>query len=80
MPKGKWVVHDGTTWHLPQTAPPPRMPTAQFYRPAPASRSKSDPRDRQFMGSGRNGNGMTNDGMWGNSVRYWTYQHVLKSQ
>jgi hypothetical protein len=80
MPKGKWVVHDGSDWHLPKTAVPTRVPTAQVYQPAPAYRNQPNPRSRQFMGSGRNGKGMDNDGMWGNSSRYWTYQHVLKSQ
>jgi len=77
QPSGQWLVHDGSAWHSPPTVAPTVATTAQVYRPAPAYRSQSQPRYRQFMGSGRNGNGMANDGMWGNAARYWTYQHVL---
>jgi hypothetical protein len=72
QPNGQWLIHDGSAWHAPQAV----APTAQVYQ-APAYRSQSQPRYRQFMGSGQNGRGMANDGMWGNSARYWTYQHVL---
>ena len=74
LPNGQWRVHDGSAWHTPAAA-------AAVYRPAPSYSSRSyqpQPRYRQFMGSGRNGGGMSNDGFWGNSPRYWTYQHVLK--
>jgi hypothetical protein len=75
-PNGKWLVHDGTAWHV----PPAAVTTTRAYQPATRYRSSSDPRSRQFMGSGRNGSGMADDGLWGNSPRYWTYQHVIKSQ
>jgi hypothetical protein len=78
QPNGQWLIHDGSAWHAPQAV----APTAQVYRPAPAYgySNQAQPRYRQFMGSGRNGTGLANDGFWGNSARYWTYQHVLRGQ
>jgi hypothetical protein len=78
QPDGQWLIHDGSAWHAPQAV----VPTAQVYRSAPAYgySNQAQPRYRQFMGSGRNGGGMSNDGFWGNSARYWTYQHVLRGQ
>ena len=75
-PNGQWLIHDGSAWHSPETV----APTGQVYRPAPSYgySNQAQPRYRQFMGSGRNGGGMSNDGFWGNSSRYWTYQHVLR--
>ena len=75
-PNGQWMIHDGNAWHPQESAPP----TAQVYQSAPNYRYRSNqPKSgyRQFMGSGRNGGGMSNDGFWGNSPRYWTYQHVF---
>ena len=73
QPNGTWMIHDGNAWH-PQGAV---AATTQVYQPAPNYSRSYQPQYRQFMGSGRNGGGMANDGFWGNSPRYWTYQHVL---
>src|SRR5580698_5896112 len=74
QPNGTWMIHDGNAWH-PQGAV---APAAQAYQPAQNYNRRSyQPQYRQFMGSGRNGGGMSNDGFWGNSPRYWTYQHVF---
>ena len=76
QPNGQWLIHDGSAWRTPEAF----AQTAQVYQPARSYNSQAQPRYRQFMGSGRNGNGMANDGFWGNSARYWTYQHVLSGQ
>jgi hypothetical protein len=76
MPSGRWLVHDGTAWHAPRTV----APTAQAYQPASAKRGQTQPRYRQYMTNQHTYGAMDSDGLWGNSPRYWTYQHVLKSQ
>jgi hypothetical protein len=76
QPSGQWLIHDGSAWHAPQAV----APTAQVYQSAPAYRGQSQPRYRQFMTNQRTYGGMDSDGMWGNSARYWTYQHVLKGK
>lgn len=75
-PNGTWVIHDGNAWHAPQAV----APAAQVYRPAPSYgySNQAQPRYRQFMTNQPTRGGMDSDGMWGNSARYWTYQHVLK--